>query len=637
MNLLEYANKTQSNIILKENFEELLQETFSIIATTMQRSLGPLGSSTTILDGMFTSATKDGYAIMKSLNFSNRYKDMIYNLIKVPCTVLNNTVGDGTTTAIALTNAMYQLISNKSISSQLKQFYRLPREFNSAFETVVSEINEKVQSYATPLESDDYDRIYDLCYVVSNGNAEISKAIADTYKESKFPMIKIKNSPTNDSYIKKVPGFEISSNLIDDVYVRNEDLSTEESGLFTMIFNYKIDLDTLEKLIEPVNDYCKSMGRKLLIIAPAYDAYMADTRLRQLVNSEFQRDGRVNLMCSQYIKVEPHQVDDLAVILRSRVINQDMVKDFINDIDSTDMYDYINNTLLNEDSKYGRIVGECASAILSCTNGSIFKVTDIQSHKRYEEVLRSAKKELQDIIDATDYERKTYAFKISKAQARVSQLEMENYIYYVGADSALEKNILEDAIDDVIKCIRSAIKSGTVPGCQLSIIRACNDIMREMASNIPSDTEEKDILKETLLKIRLLEVISKSVIRVYSLVLRGPDGLGLYDLSKLYNSEILSDDDYKTMSEDEIKERLTTKANEIKEDVDSIEVEIISNSIKDFVVYDLETLKYNNKIITSAETDTRILTAASQLIKILISGNQCLYIDAVDREDDTVE
>ena len=50
-NFLEYSNETQSNIIPQENFEDLTHEVFNVIATNLSKSLGPLGSSATILDG----------------------------------------------------------------------------------------------------------------------------------------------------------------------------------------------------------------------------------------------------------------------------------------------------------------------------------------------------------------------------------------------------------------------------------------------------------------------------------------------------------------------------------------------------------------------------------------------------------
>ena len=128
VNFLEYAQKNQCNIIPKEEFEGLAQEVFNTIASNLCKSLGPLGSSATILDGMMTEATKDGYSILRKYCFHNIYKKMIYNLILAPCTRMNNTVGDGTTTAIALTNALFNHYQKNKGS--LETLYRLPRQFN---------------------------------------------------------------------------------------------------------------------------------------------------------------------------------------------------------------------------------------------------------------------------------------------------------------------------------------------------------------------------------------------------------------------------------------------------------------------------------------------------------------------------
>ena len=55
--------------------------------------------------------------------------------------------------------------------------------------------------------------------------------------------------------------------------------------------------------------------------------------------------------------------------------------------------------------------------------------------------------------------------------------------------------------------------------------------------------------------------------------------------------------------------------------------EIITKSIEQNQVFDLEHLCYDPTIITSAETDVMVLRAASDLVKILISGNQCIFLD----------
>ena len=282
MNFMQYSNEKQINIIPQNEFESLVQEVFNTISSNITKSLEPLDSSATILDGVYTEATKDGYSILNKYRFHNRYKKMIYNLIKAPCTRMNNTVGDGTTISIALTNAIFNRY--KSTKGEFEILYRLPRQFVKAWDEVISEICEEVKANATPIDPEDYDTIYNIAYVTSNGNHEISDAIVSTYKEAKSPNIKQKDSPTNKSYIKAVEGFEFPSNAIDVVYVRNQDLTAEEKDVAVMVFNFKIETDLFNKVLIPINDVMRARGKKLIILAPSYDEYMCEGVLRQYVN-----------------------------------------------------------------------------------------------------------------------------------------------------------------------------------------------------------------------------------------------------------------------------------------------------------------------------------------------------------------
>lgn len=649
-NFLEYSQRTQSNIIPKESFSALVHETFGTIAENMAKSLGPLGSSTTILEGMMTSATKDGFSILKSMSFKNRYKNMIYNLIMRPCTRLNNTVGDGTTTAVVLTNLLFEEYHGKYLpvrippeeeggeekiglqfypgkSVALEELYRLPRQFTRAWDNMIERLTEKIQSYSTPLDPEDSETIYKLAYVTSNGNEEISRNFAEAYKEAKAPVIKRKDSPTNKSYTKAIKGFEIGANLIDQGYVRNEDLSVEEKNLVVMVFDYKIGTETFSSLLHPLNEIFKSKGQKLLILAPYYDAYLANTTLHQYMNQEYQKYKQLNLILAQYnIKnmANKYQLGDLATILRAKVITEDMGKALVESFNtSKDQFDFVQtlfkpDTILPEGDDPTQVndlqgaIGRCESAILSCTNGTIFRVKDIENDDRYQDMLRQAELELKNKKAEYDEERQSYAYEIAIAQERVTQLSMENYIYYVGAESTLQKNIYDDAVDDVIKCVRSAIRSGTVPGCQISIIRACVELIKDIASEFDN---VENLTDEARLNISIVEIIQDAVLKMYATLLHGADGRGMIKLIPLWSK----------IDNEEGKIELIKLARQKSS-------EIIAESLEKNEVFDLETLEFSPDIITSTETDVYVLKAASELVKLLISGNQCIYLDSEDNQ-----
>ncbi len=592
MKCMEYANKNHINIIPKEDFEDLVLEVFNVISDNLSKSLGPLGSSATIFDGSLIEATKDGYSILNKYSFNNRYKKMIYNLIKAPCTKMNNTVGDGTTTAIALTNAIYNIY--KKEKNNIDSLYRLPREFTHAWDVVINDIIERVKAKATPIDPEDYDTVYSIAYVVSNGNDEVSKAFAKTYHDSKSPAIKMKDSPTNKSYIEAVEGFEFPANAIDPAFVKNEDLSVKEKDIVTMIFDHKVETDEFEKLIVPLNNVYRAMSKKLVIIAADYDDYMLDAVVKGYVNYEAQKHGKLNISLLQYAngKLTPYQREDLAVILRSITITQQLAEGMMNKINEINPDNFVEN-LEDETFEFYRTVGSASEALITCNNGSIFNVEGIENDKYYQNAIKVASALLDDILAHTDYEKQSFAAKVYDARSRLLQLQMKNYIYYIGADSDLQKQIIHDAIEDVIKCLRSAIKYGVVPGCQISIIQSTREYI---ADHINAQSNDE------ILRNKIAQIISDACISVYSKVINGPN---LDGIAKPYHYD---PDDYESII------RCTE--------------EIIEESVNENAVFDMSMLNYNKNIITSSETDTMVLSAASELIKILISGNQCIFLDS---------
>ena len=600
MKCMEYSNKNHVNIIPKKDFEDLVQEVFNVIADNLSKSLGPLGSSATIFDGTLVEATKDGYSILNKYAFHNRYKRMIYNLIKAPCTRMNNTVGDGTTTAIVLTNEIYQVY--KTDKFHLDTLYRLPRQFTKAWDKAVNLIIEDVKKRAKPINPEDYDTIYNIAYVTSNGNHEVSHAIAEVYKEAKSPAIKMKDSPTNKSYLEAVDGFEFPTNAIDNCYVRNQDLSANETDVVTMIFDHIIDTDTFKDLLTPLNDVYRAKGHKLVIIAPEYDKYMLEAVVGQYVNYEANKYHELNMILTQYRSgaLKDFQREDLAVVLKSKIVTQDIKTRLLEEINNSNI-DIICEKFDDPTYEFTGLIGKADSVLITCKNGCIFNINeDINENENYKKALQRAQAELDDIIAHTDYEKQSYAAKIYDARARLLQLQMKNYIYYIGADSDLQKQILYASVEDVIKCIRSAIKSGAVPGCQISIINACT----KLNETLKSDNEDNQLI------LAIIELIMKACIRVYKKVLIGPEGLGMV----------------KTLPGWQYTD--TKNLNNLVKESEEKTNQVVFRSLSKEMVFDLESLDYNDKIITSAETDIMVLMAASELIKILISGNQCIFLDS---------
>ncbi len=608
MGYLDYSSETQTNIFPKENFEELVFDVFNVISNNICKSLGPLGSSATILEGLVEPvATKDGYTILDKYKFRNDYKRMIYNLIKRPCTKTNNTVGDGTTTVIALTTELFN--SYKSRKNIFDTLYRLPRQFVKTWDDIINSLQNKIMDKSVQINPKDSDIIYNIAYVASNGDKDISKAIKDVYFESDSPDIKQKDSPTNKSYIERIVGFNFPANLISEAYVRNEDMTSEENNIAVIVFNFKLETDFFQNVIIPINEVFKAQGTKLLVMAPSFDSLMCDTLLQQYVTVERKTTG-INLICAQYSmsKLKPNQLTDLCVILRTKLINESIASIIIDELNNKSVDKIIEESINNPSYKLSRIIGKAEHALLSTVSGTLFRVSDdIFNDDDYNDALRSANNTLDTLMKETNSESQSYSEKIYDAKNRILQLEMVNYIYYVGADSKLQKSILWDSINDVIKCVKSAVKYGVVPGCQLSIIRSCDELINDVTESYDT-IEYDDLPNDVKLKIEIILIIKHACCEVYSKVLNGPDGMGMIKLLPRWQYT----------KEEGIKD-LTKEAFEKCRD-------IINKSIGNNTVFDLETLEFNNRIITSAQTDVMVLLSASELAKILISTNQAVIL-----------
>jgi hypothetical protein len=352
------------------------------------------------------------------------------------------------------------------------------------------------------------------------------------------------------------------------------------------------------------------MGYKLIVVAPYYDTLMCNTIVDQYIKKEFKQKGGINLILTQDDpgKLSEHQARDFSVVVGAYIIDEEYAKTLINTFANEVIDVYVDQMLNDPDSMYYGTIGSAEHVTLSCNNGSVFKVNEnIVKSERYIETLRRAENELEEIKSSISAEKGAYSAKVYNANARILQLRMKNYIYYIGANSSLQKQIIWDSVEDVIKCIKSAIKYGVVPGCQLSIIKACNEIEDELPKN-----ENGSYSNEAAGKINILNIIKSAVISVYNKILNGPDYTGIIKTIPEW---------YNTPTTDEAIMDIRNQAREKS-------IAIIKDSIDKYQVFDIETLDYSDKIITSAETDIMVLQAASELVKILISGNQCIACDS---------
>ena len=657
--LMDISKAPAINVMDMDTFRNRVSQIFQITSEVLAKSYGPYGSSTIISDYPFKHVTKDGFSIMKKLSFSKDttiIDDAIKGLIEGPCARLNYAVGDGTTTSIIAVNAIYQQYEKKFCHSDLAKKYP-PRDILKAYEKVrdkiISELNNEIQMIDTSNHEAMVSEMVKIANISSNGDEEITKLIHDLYDELDYPLIEI--TKAKDGITKKTVthGYHYKAVLKDGVYINNDGMTGEYKNVDVLIFDHKITSQTFDKIINPLNVSCNRMGRNLVIIAPSYDE-VAMMSQKELLMGEKRATGKINLILLSAGMVNGlarNLTEDLAMLLNTTIINMGFEKYIVDEVNKgTDLLEILdisnrhikginipsltsdgkNYTWKNDDGEYFEpcvhmkekhiLVGFAADVNLGMNMeiGSVFNGFHYDEDL-YNKTVLILEKTL-DEANKKSESVSTYNFEARDIQTRLFNLKMNIGTIEVGGESVLSQELLYDAVDDTVKATSSAYHNGTVKGCSVSTLRAIKKFL--------DSTDDRDHL-ETI----LFHYIFEGFREVYRTLLSSKyeniffndsidDEMMLYDrYDKIRNNWDWNVD---TRTFDEAIHKAYKMFNGLPDNAFDL---IIDMSIASNLPFDLSTSNFNADIINSAKTDKEILLASSDLISLLITGNQFILAD----------
>ena len=697
--LLDMNHNPMINVVHEDVFKTRVEQIFEEIACCLEKSYGPYGSSTIISNYPFNHVTKDGFSIMKFLSFSKEHTiidDAIKNLIEAPCARLNNAVGDGTTTIIL---SVYNIYKEYMSNSYKYGFENIPpRDILTAYkktcESIIKRLEKNIQFINVNDHKSMVDAMRDIAYISSNGDEEITGIICDLYDELDAPMINIEKAP--DGITKKVitSGYSVKAILKDSLYVNNDNFSGKYKDIDIILFGHKLTADSFNKIIFPLSDLCRSMKRKLLVMAPAYDE-VAMLNIRRILTSEFKATGECSIILMEVATSTNENMDlysDFAMLTNTSIINRGMEKEIFDavdnqipmraifDIDNREIPDININYLYSKDGVSEEIAKVGTIADMKADNGSYLVPT-----ATYENPIRlgfakegDLKMKGESIFSGFFYNENIYnrtienvaemmneSFRKSEAlgnlnlegnrlQTRLYNLKMKVGTIEVGGDSALSQGMLYDAVDDTVKATRSAYRNGIVSGISTSTIRACLEQVYD-AETMDCDPIIRDIshmilhgfeaVYETLLcsryntddvfdSIILDDVNESDTEKVLSIV----NSALTYAFTKLHTDMSIIFTEYsdnvmdiyrymKLLAFSPYDENIMNKANPTRSRYISASSIIIVYGAVYNIAFDITDGCYNTHIINSAKTDIEVLRSSSDLISLLITGNQFIIAD----------
>jgi len=215
-NKVPYAILT--NVVEEENTRNKIKATLQILSKILSGTLGPYGSTTTIQDReMRHFSTKDGFDILNRVSFDDELSRTIVDLLRVISSSQVSVVGDGSTSAIVVANALFSAITDLKTHPEFEKV--AAKDIVDILNDVEEILEKEIRDYAHPI-SEDFHELKQIATIASNNDYAAGNLMHEIYSKvgkEGFITTEVLKKTEKDSYeIKK--GIEWSRGFIDTVY-----------------------------------------------------------------------------------------------------------------------------------------------------------------------------------------------------------------------------------------------------------------------------------------------------------------------------------------------------------------------------------------------------------------------------------
>ncbi|MSU75275.1 MAG: chaperonin GroEL, partial [Candidatus Magasanikbacteria bacterium] len=415
----------------------------NIIANVVKVTLGPKGRNVVLEKGYGAPIiTKDGVTVAKEIEVEDKFENAGVELVKEVASRTNDDVGDGTTTATVLAQAIVAE-GLKNVTAGANPV-ALKRGIDKCVEAIIKEIKENI---AKPVEQDE---IADVAAISAN-DKEIGRKIADAMKVvGKDGVITVEESQSFGMEIETVQGMRFDKGYVSPYMVTNaERMESEYSDAFILITDKKIS--SIHDVLPVLEKVAASGKKELVIIADEVEGEALATFVVNKLRGTF---NVLAVKAPGFGDRRKEMLQDIAVLTGGKLITEEVGLK----LDETTLED----------------LGRAHKVIATKENTTI--VEGKGEKKMVEERVAQIKK----MIEQTDSD-----FDKEKFQERLAKLAGGVAIIKVGAATETEMKEVKQRIEDAVGATKAAVEEGVVPGGGVALLRAVKCL-----ENLKLDPEE---------------------------------------------------------------------------------------------------------------------------------------------------
>ena len=402
------------------------------LANAVRVTMGPKGRNV-VLDKKFgaPTITKDGVSVAKEIELEDPYENMGAQMVKEVASKTSDEVGDGTTTATVLAQAIYRE-GLKNVTAGRNPM-SLKRGIDKASVAVVAEL----ANLSTPHET--RDQIAQVAAISANNETEIGELIADAMEQvGKDGVITVEEAKSLDTTVEVVEGMQFDRGYLSPYFVTDpERLAGVLEDPYILIHEKKIS--ALKDIVPLLNEVAQA-GGSLLVLAEDVEgealATLVLNKLRGLVKV-------ASVKAPGYGDRRKSMLEDIGVLTGGQVLSEEL------------------GVKLEAITLNSEFIGRAKRVTIDKDNTTIIEGAGSQ------DAIRGRISQIQTQIEDT-----TSDYDSEKLQERLAKLSGGVAVINVGAATEVEMKNKKALIEDAMHAARAAVEEGVVAGGGIAYIRA---------------------------------------------------------------------------------------------------------------------------------------------------------------------
>jgi chaperonin GroEL len=426
-------------MMFDENARTQLKEGLAQLAAAVKITLGPTGKNV-ILHKSYGSpkVTKDGVSVSKEIELPQPFQNMGAKMVNQVASKTSDVVGDGTTTATVLAEAIYAE-GLKYITAGANPV-ALQRGITKAADVVT----EYIKSVSVPVKG--HSDIAKVATISANNNPQIGEILADAMdKVGKEGVIEVEEGKSMETELTVVEGMQFDKGYISPYFMTNaETLEAVLEDAYILLHEKK--LSNIRDLI-PLLEKTAQVSAPLLIVSEDVEG----EALAALVINKLQGVLKVcAVKAPGFGDRRKAMLADMAVQTGGQVITEDLgVK-----------LEKIELSQLGKAKKI--IVGKENTTIIEGEG----KKKDIQA--RCDQI-------------RNQIEKTTSSYDKEKLQERLAKLTGGVAVIKAGAATETEMKEHKDLLDDALHATKAAAEEGVIAGGGIIFLRAISEVEKAKA------------------------------------------------------------------------------------------------------------------------------------------------------------